>query len=269
MTKIRLTAFPLIIIALSLFPLMGCKKQIISNNNSVFLPVEERNSSLLFHYSSTALNASGSTGYNAFVNYLTNYDSTEVLGTMTLGNVGGANNDTLFTAFAQQFGILAVPYFQTNLDSAIVATRIAAHRASPVVAGMNYNLVFDSTLTKITINTTTQFFQESVGEDFYLSAYLMVDSLVAPQAGHPDSPLTNHRKVVVDAGRIPGYDVRYLGYKVAGGTINAGYRFNLTFTVDRLPQWTDEKDISVALVLTRRDGAGKPIFVNAHTHKQP
>ena len=97
--------------------------------------------------------------------------------------------------------------------------------------------------------------------------YVIVDSIVANQAGHPDGAATNHRKVVVDVGRIDGWpDPQYHGYKVATGIIEKGYRFNLTFEADRLATWTNDSLISVALVITTRNpGTGVPIFVNANT----
>lgn len=256
-----------IIVSLVLFAsviLTGCKKE-IDASASTFLSVEEKNSSLYFHYSSTALALSGTTGYTTFSNELLNYGSSQVFGTITLGDVGGANNDTIFTSHAAKFGIVTLPYFQSNLTSSTFADAMELQNKTIVVANANYEL--ELTSDKIIVHTTTEFFQPTAGEDYYLSAYIIVDSLIAYQEGHPDGASTAHRKVVVDVGRPNGYDPQYLGYKVASGNIEEGYRFNLTFEANRLAAWSDPKNISVALVLTKRASVNTtPIFVNAYTH---
>jgi len=254
---------PLTLVFGALF-LSGCVKDTISGSSSTFIPVEAKNSSLYFHYSVTTDPQSGTTGYNQFLTDLAAYDDTEVLATITLGDVGGANNDTIYDENTAMFGIVGVPFFQGNLDTFNLAEATAIHNVEPVVANAAYELEFGA--SEITINTTTEFFQASSNEDFYLTPYLVVDSIVAFQEGHPDAGATNHRKVVVDVGRLNGHPARYLGYKVAGGTIDVGYKFNLQFTCERLPAWTDEDKISVALVLTKRDANGRPIFVNANTN---
>ena len=140
---------------------------------------------------------------------------------------------------------------------------IIEHNNSDVIVNSNYELTFTS--NSIIVNTTTEFFESVSGEDYFLSAYIMVDSIVASQAGHPDGAGTNHRKVVVDIARPAGYEPDYKGYKVATSYVDQGYKFNLTLEAGRLPSWTDTDQISVALVLTTRDSSGKPVFVNANT----
>lgn len=254
----------ILLIAASSLVFVNCKKfQFDESTQSVFLPVEEKNSSALLHYSSTSSSNSGGTGYNQFLNYIDLYDSTEVLMTLTEGNVGGANNDTIFSANSAAFGIVTASVFRANLN-ATVASAIALHNSKEVTANASYSLEF--TDSKIYISTTTKFFKESLNEEYFLTPYILVDSIVADQTGHPDGPLTNHRKVVVDVGRLKNYPVRYLGYEVASGQIDAGYQFNLSFEADRLPSWTDTEQISVALILTKRDVLGNIVFVNANTN---
>jgi hypothetical protein len=223
----------------------GCTKETITGTSSMFLTVEEKNEVLYFHYSHVDSINSGNAGYTTFSAQLDSYDSLHVLATITGGLLDGSNNDTIYTSHMAQYGILTLPFYQSNLGAA-------------------YELNFDDP-SKIVINTTTQFF-EDLEDSVFLSVYVIVDSIVANQAGHPDGASTIHRKVVADIGRLDGFNVpQYHGYKVASGVIEKGYKFNLTFEADRQPTWTDTSLISVGLVITTRDATGKPVFVNAHT----
>lgn len=251
------------IIGLLALTLSGCDKDSLDVYDNVYLPVEEKNGSLYFHYSMTGNPASGGIGYTTFADDLILYDSLDVLATITFGNVGGANNDTIFTSHIDKFNFVTIPYYQRNLDSITMLQAITAQAAAPVIVNAAYELVFEA--DKIIVNTTTQFFQDAPDENYYLSAYIIVDSIIANQAGHPDGSGTAHRKVVVDIGRPAGYEPQYFGYQITSGNVDKGYRFNLTFEADRLPSWTDTDQISVALVLTTRDANGRPIFVNANT----
>jgi len=254
-------------LTLVLIALVGCKKETFTGPSSEFLEVEEKNSSLVFHYSMTSNPASGSTGYDYFTMLLNQYDSTEVLATMTFGGLGGANNDAVFLEHVDTFNFVTIPYFQGNYDSVSmvnVGDKISSHSSKVVIANAAYQLQFEP--NQIIINTTTQFFQDVDQEDYYLSAYLIVDSIVAFQEGHPDLGSTVHRKSVVDVGRLQGHQIQYLGYPITAGGIDNGYKFNLQFVADRLPSWVDEDRISVALVITTRDSAGRPVFVNANTN---
>ncbi|MCJ8288646.1 MAG: hypothetical protein HRT58_01340 [Crocinitomicaceae bacterium] len=254
----------ILLIVASGFVFVNCKKYEFNDfYESDFLPVEETNSSVLFHYSSTTNANSGGAGYTQFSNYIDLYDSTNVLLTLTEGTVGGANNDTIFNANSAAAGILTTSSFEANFNSTI-ASAISLHSNKIVIANASYSLEF--TDSKILIKTTTKFFQESTDEEYFLTPYILVDSIVADQTGHPDGPLTNHRKVAVDVGRMKNYPVRYLGYEVASGQIDPGYQFNLSFETNRLPSWTDTDKISVALILTKRDTAGNIVFVNANTN---
>lgn len=242
-----------------------CKKyQYDEGLESDFLEVEEKNSSVLFHYSSTTSANSGGAGYTDFSDYLNDFDSTDVLLTLTEGSLGGGENDTIFSANSDAFDVSVTSTFHTNFTTGTVAPKIGAHRSEQTIVNANYEL--DITDTKINIKTTTKFFQETSGETFFLTPYVLVDSIVANQTGHPDGASTNHRKVAVDVGRIINFPVRYLGYEVASGNINAGYQFNRSFVVDRRAEWTDPDQISVALILTKRNSAGNIEFVNAHTN---
>lgn len=261
-----LMKFTQISFAVSLFALCitGCTKETITGTSSTFLTVAEKNEILYFHYSHVDTISSGDVGYTAFSAKLLAHDSLNVLATITGGNAGGANNDTIYTSHRSQYGILTLPFYQSNLGTLPFQQAIINHTiSSTVVANAAYELNFDDP-GKIIINTTTEFFDD-VQDSVFLSVYIIVDSIIANQAGHPDGTATTHRKVVADIGRLAGYAPQYHGYKVASGVIEKGYKFNLSFEADRLPSWTDSDQISVALVITTRDATGKPIFVNAHT----
>jgi hypothetical protein len=262
-----LMKFTQISLALALVALCitGCTKETITGTSSSFLTVEEKNEVLYFHYSHVDSINSGDIGYTTFSAQLESYDSLHVLATITGGLLDGSNNDTIYTSHMAQYGILTLPFYQSNLGALPFQQAIINHtQSSTVVANAAYELNFDDP-SKIVINTTTQFF-EDLEDSVFLSVYVIVDSIVANQAGHPDGASTIHRKVVADIGRLDGFNVpKYHGYKVASGVIEKGYKFNLTFEADRQPTWTDTSLISVGLVITTRDATGKPVFVNAHT----
>lgn len=243
---------------------ISCNKYSFEETSeSTFLEVEEVNSSALFHYSSTDDLDAGSTGYDQMENYLAFYDSTDALGTITLGSVGIANNDTIFLSHVAAFGVPDSNTFHANFNPFGITSAISTHRSSAVIANAACDLTVGS--STLTLKTTTQFFQSSQDEDFYITPYIVVDSLLAAQAGHPDTPMTYHRKVIVDVARLPTYPVRYLGYKIAGGDIHKGYKVNLTFEAPRVAAWSNPEHISVILVITKQNG-GVIEFVNASTN---
>lgn len=261
-TKIMLS-FGLLLILTSTF--VACKKYSFNETGeSNYLEVEEVNSSLLFHFSSTSDTSCGSSGYDLFNTYLSVFDSTEALATLTYGNVGGGNNDTIFEAHSAAFGVLNTSTFQANFNPYGISETVISRRKEAVIANANCKLTVGT--STLSINATAEFFQNMEGEDYYLTPYIVVDSLLAPQVGHPDSPLTYHRKVVVDVARLPNYPVRYLGYKIASGSINKGYKVNLNFEAYRDPAWSNPERISVILLLTKKDANGSIVFVNANTN---
>ena len=244
---------------------LGCKKETISEISSPFIFVEAKNSVLYFHYSHVDSVVSGDSGYVDFSSALSIYDSPHVLATITGGDLGGANNDSVYTSHMDQYGITNLPFFQCNLSTLPIGDAITNHSlTSSVLVNADYELDLTDP-SKIVINTTTEFF-ENAQDSFFLTAYVIVDSIVSNQAGHPDGVATNHRRAIVDVGRVKGFGPQYHGYKVAAGVIEKGYKFNLTFEADRLAAWTDNNLISVALVISKRNPTtNAPIFVNANT----
>lgn len=250
----------LILMGSSIF---ACKKYSFDETGeTTFLEVEEQNKSAVFFYSETDDSLCGAQGFPQFQSYLNEYDSTEALACLTWGPSTGAHNDTIFAGNAWSIGLTGWPAFRANLITPDVPGSISLHKGAAVVANAACELTVDASM--ITINTTTEFFQ-NVSGDYYLTPYIVVDSLLAPQNGHPDSPNTYHRKVVADVGRLPGVDAGYMGYKIAGGTVDAGQRINLTFVANRNASWVNPAHISVLLLITKKSGSSIE-FVNANTN---
>lgn len=254
------------ILSLALFMgslvLVSCKKETIETTSSSFLSVEKKNSSFLVKQTGTWCPPCGGWGFTTFQNHIDAYGDTEVLGACVSGGMGGGNNEEIFDAFGTAFDINATPTFHGNFGQTISGALISEHANSPVVVNANYQLTFEG--DKMKIKTTTEFFQDVTG-DYYLTPYIIVDNIVANQSGHPDGANTKHKKSIMDVARINGVDnPEYFGYKVAAGTIRAGYKVNLEFEADKLSNWVND-DISIGLVITQRDSNGKPTFVNAYT----
>ncbi len=240
----------------------SCKKSELDGESSDFLEVEETNSSFLVKHTGTWCGPCGGWGFTTFQSHIDNYGDTEVLAASVSGSLGGANNEMIFDAFGDAFDLSATPTFFGNFDGTIGSALIDAHKDAEVLVNSNYELEFVG--DKIIVKTTTEFFKDLSGTDYYLSPFIVVDNIIAEQAGHPDGANTSHKKSLVDVANPVGFNPEVFGYLVAGGDIRDGYRVNLEFEATRLAAWNDA-DISVALVLTTRDINGEPVFVNANT----
>lgn len=240
----------------------SCKKATLEGESSTFLEVEQKNSSFLVKHTGTWCGPCGGWGFTTFQTHIDNYGATEVLAATVSGSLGGTNNELIFDAYGDAFDLTATPTFHGNFGESINASLVSAHKDAAVVANANYELEFED--DKIIINTTTQFFKDLSGTDYYLAPYIIVDGIVADQAGHPDGVNTVHKKSLVDVAYPKGFAPEIFGYVVAGGDIESGYKVNLEFEAPRMATWNDA-DISVALVLTTRDASGNPVFVNANT----
>lgn len=243
--------------------LTSCKKEVVvEGTSSDFLEVEQTNSSFLVKHTGTWCGPCGGWGFTNFQSQIDAYGDTEVLAATVSGSLGGASNEFYFDAYADAFSISATPTFHGNFGQTTSGALVTDHRESPVVANSNYELSIEG--DKIKVKTTTQFFQDLSGEDYYIAPYIIVDGIVADQTGHPDGANTVHKKSLVDIGSPVGLDKEAFGYKIAAGDIRNGYRVNLEVEADFLSSW-DEDNVSVAIVITKRDPAGNPVFVNAFT----
>lgn len=240
----------------------SCKKETLDGDSSTFIEVEQKNSSFLVKHTGTWCAPCGGWGFTTFQSHIDNYGATEVLAATVSGSLGGTNNELIFDAYGDAFALNATPTFHGNFGESINSSLVTAHRESTVIANADYELEFEG--DKILIKTTTEFFRDLSGTDYYLAPYIIVDNIVADQAGHADGVNTVHKKSLVDVANPAGFAPEIFGYVVAGGNIENGYKVNLEFEATRDASWADA-DISVALVLTTRDASGNPVFVNANT----
>ena len=242
--------------------LTSCKKEIVvDGTSSDFLEVEQTNSSLIMKHTGTWCGPCGGWGFTNFQGQIDTYGNTEVLAATVSGSLGGANNEFFFDAFANALSLSATPTFHSNFGQTTNGQLVTDHKEAPVVVNGNYDISFDA--GKIKVKTTTKFFQDASG-DYYLAPYIIVDGIVADQAGHPDGANTVHKLSLVDIAAPQGQEKEAFGYKIAAGDIRNGYRVNLDVESDLDPSW-DQSKISVAMVYTKRDGSGNPVFVNAFT----
>lgn len=243
--------------------LTSCKKEVIvDGTSSDFLEVEQTNSSFLVKHTGTWCGPCGGWGFTNFQSQIDAYGDTEVLLATVSGSLGGTNNEFFFDAFANALSISATPTFHANFGQTTSGQLVTDHKEAAVVANSNYELTIEG--GKIKVNTTTKFFQDLSDEDYYIAPYIVVDGIIANQAGHPDGANTAHKKSLVDIATPVGLDKEAFGYKIASGDIRNGYRVNLNFEADFNSSW-DESNVSVAIVITKRDGSGNPVFVNAFT----
>lgn len=242
--------------------LSSCNKEVVvDGTSSDFLEVEESNSSFLVKHTGTWCGPCGGWGFTNFQGQIDTYGETEVLAATVSGSLGGANNEFFFDAYGTAFDISATPTFHGNFGQTTSGALVTDHQDSPVVANGNYEITIEG--GKINVKTTTKFFQDLTG-DYFIAPYIIVDGIVANQTGHPDGANTVHKKSLVDIASPAGLEKEAFGYKIASGAIRNGYRVNLDLEADFLSTW-DEDKVSVALVITTRDAAGNPVFVNAFT----
>ncbi len=243
--------------------LTSCKKEVVvEGTSSDFLEVSETNSSFLAKHTGTWCGPCGGWGFTNFQTQIDTYGDSEVLVAVVSGSLGGTNNEFFFDAYGSALGITATPTFHGNLGQTTSGQLVSDHRDAPVVANSNYELTIAN--GKINVKTTTKFFQDLTGEDYYIAPYIIVDGIVANQAGHPDGANAVHKKSLVDIATPVGLEDQAFGYKIASGDIRNGYRVNLEAEADFNAAWTEDQ-VSVAILITKRDANGNPVFVNAFT----
>jgi hypothetical protein len=156
----------------------------------------------------------------------------------------------------------SVPTTFQNFNAAFPSS-IMEHIDSAVFVNGNYEIEFNG--NQMTINTTTKFFRDYGGEVF-LAPYIIVDSLVGYQNGHPDSPETVHTRYVADIAYPSSRDAEAKfewGYLVSAGYVDKGHTVNLQFTAEKRDHWKNH-NISVGMVYFKKVGT-KFVFFNAFT----
>jgi|TARA_B110000908_G_C10206619_1_gene428073 hypothetical protein len=228
------------------------------------LEVAEHNSTLIAKHTWIGCGACGAWAFEQFANSIEN-NPNEVYIAFKQGDIGEFANQAIYDHFQAAFEIpTATPTFHNNLNADIdISTAQSAQEAAGVVMNANYTMELDG--DKIKLHTTTKFFQTSEGR-YRITPLLIIDNIIAPQAAHPDTTNTRHKKVPVDvAAPIGGVtEPSYDGYLIASGDIKAGYTVNLECEVDRDPSWATE-DISFAILMFKENSDGSLEFVNAFT----
>lgn len=169
----------------------------------------------------------------------------------------------LFDLLPEMFDLAtSVPTNFQNFNVSVPAT-VPEHIDSAVYVNGNYEIEFNG--NEMTINTTTKFFKEYVG-DVYLAPYIIVDSLVGHQNGHPDTPETVHMKFVADIAYPSTRDLEAKfawGYLVSASFVKAGHTVNLQFKAEKRDHWKNH-NISIGMIYFKKVGA-KYLFFNAFT----
>lgn len=156
----------------------------------------------------------------------------------------------------------SVPTTFQNFNAAAPAS-IVEHLDAEVKMNGNYEIIFNG--NEMTINTATKFFKEYLG-DVYLAPFIIVDSLVGHQNGHPNTPQTVHMKYVADiaypSSRTSSSKFEW-GYLVSAGAVKDGHQVNLQFKAEKRDHWKNH-NISIGLIYFRKMG-DRFIFLNAFT----
>lgn len=225
------------------------------------LEVEENNSILIAKHTWTGCGPCGGYGFTNFENLIAS-NPDEVHVAFKKGNVGPYNNNSIYNYMLAKFGIPGgTPKFHNNLNAELgVAQARQIQDEAGVILNANYEMEFTEN-DKIKLNTTTKFFQNTEGK-YRLAPFLIVDNIEAAQSGHPDTPNTLHRKVVVDIARPIDIPSDYNGYLIASGAIKMGHTINLECEVERDPSWAKE-DVSFALLMFKENPDGSLEFINA------
>lgn len=247
---------------LSVVALTACKK-VSPEEPTPTLDVEEKNAVLIAKHTWTGCAPCGGWGFNNFASLLQNHPD-EVHIAFKKGNIGPYQNNEIYDFFQDEFGIPgATPTFHNNLDESL-SVNLAKETMDDqgVIANANYEMTIED--GRIVLNTTTKFFQESEGT-YRIAPFLVLDGIIANQAGHPDGANTEHKKVPVDIAKPLGAaNSNFHGYVIADGPIKNGYTVNLQCEVAADNGW-DPEDISFAVMIFKDHGDGSHSLVNTFT----
>ncbi len=253
----------IILPAIMALTLVACRKT-SSMEETQSLTVSEQNMSAMGKVTATWCGPCGSWGFPKFAGYETDYAGKAVFMAFKDNLIPGGRSEDLYSKVGDMFkmDVSGVPTFWVNFKKgASEATAVAEHNSSPVIVNSNYDLSVSG--NKVNLKTTTKFFKSVEGE-YLLAPYMIVDGIVAPQNGHPDTPNTTHHKFVADVAKpTTTSTVKNWGYKIGSGKIKAGHTVTLEFEADRDPSW-NASDISFGLIMVKEQGDSL-VFVNAFT----
>lgn len=248
--------------------MFGCNKESSGLEQSNMLEVEERNRGVIAKRTATWCGPCGGFGWNAFNNHKNTFEDDAVylaFKTAFNSNSGGlvsAQGNSLYNKVLDLFNIESgTPrfFFNFDKDASSPVQAVSNHVNSPVYVNSNYEMRLQT--ETILLETTTKFFRDTVGE-FAIVPFLILDGIEGPQDGHADSPNVAHDKFVADIARPVTLDEsEEWGYSFVSGEIKKGLTMNLTFEVDRKPEWQEE-NISFTIVIFKKEG-NQYKFINA------
>ena len=249
------------VIAVALF---SCKKENSNLEPTPTLDVEKKNMGVYAVRTATWCGPCGGSLNNTQATFESNKDVAVAMAFKdAFSEAQSPYGSTLFDLVPDMFEIAtSVPTSFQNFNATFPSS-IAEHIDTTVTINGNYEIEFSG--TAMTINTTTKFFDENVGE-IYLAPYIIVDSLVGYQNDHPDSPETVHMKYVADIAYPSSRDTDSKfewGYLVSSSLVKEGHTVNLQFKAEKRDHWQNH-NISVAMIYFKKVGA-KFVFLNAFT----
>lgn len=254
-------------ISIVFLALSACKKENSDKETTETLTVEEKNMGVFAQRTATWCGPCGASMNGTQDNMSNQLAQGRAVPMSFKDNFIGLNGmshsnwgDYLFGEVLDQFEIeSSVPHSFYNFTQ----SSIDEHVLDTVVLSGNYNIDFDG--NKMTIKTTTQFFQSYLG-DVYLAPFVIVNDLVGSQLEHPDTPNSIHKHFVADVAYPTGFapeDKSAWGYRVAAGQMPKGQKINMEFTLEKKAHWVNS-NISIAMVYFRKVD-NQYIFLNAFT----
>jgi hypothetical protein len=242
--------------------LSACKKPISDLDISPTLEVEEKNMGVMILRTATWCGTCGVSLNNSQTIFEDNKDFAVGMAFKDAFNGPfGSHSDWgshLFHKVAAQFDL---PTGVPNNFQNFAVNSVFEHLQAPTIINGNYELDFQA--DELIIKTTTKFFTQFEG-DVYLAPFIVVDSLIGYQNGHPDGVNTVHNRYVADVA-IPinkNIDAKFeWGHMISAGVVKEGHLVNMTFKSSIKQHW-EQEHVSVALVYFRKAGNGF-FFINA------
>lgn len=248
--------------------LVSCKKETSDKPETATLEVEQKNMGVVAKRTATWCGPCGGYGFTSFQNLLNNLEGEAVFLAFkgSFYHLDGyqvsSEGQLLFDNINDHFSIeSSTPHFFYNFTPGSSSGMVTSHNESDVVVNSNYE--FEMHPDRITLKTTTKFFQDVEG-DYYITPYLIVDNQMGYQLGHDDTTHTVHKKFVAAIAKPTTVSTpEPWGYRFASGETRKNHIVNLEFETMRQPDWTTE-DVSFGIVIYKEQGDSLA-FVNAFT----
>ncbi len=139
-----------------------------------------------------------------------------------------------------------------------------AQIAKPIIA----NVAFNSTINgnNLTVNTTTEFFENSSGE-FYINVFVVENNLNIQQYTVINGyiPTTQDR---VSRGPILDGNSGMWGEQIANGTVTSGSRYDVSFSTTLDNSWI-ASNLEIVAVIWQKDATGNYETLNSEDKETP